>query len=201
MPRQWKVIQTVREKFTCRSCEKITQPPAPFHVIPRGRVGPSLLAMILYAKYGEHQPLNRQSERLCPRGRRPRRLDPGRSCRRRRGRAEPAHRADPPSRLRRRARSWRRHHGAATRQRQDDYRATMDPVPRDRPFAGPDPPAAAFFYSRNRAGDIPPGIWRAMPASCRPMPMPGSATRGKRSRAITEAASEHAKRNSSSKSI
>src|SRR5262249_15015147 len=52
VPRQWKVIQTVREKFTCRVCEKITQPPAPFHVIPRGHVGPSLLAMILYAKYG-----------------------------------------------------------------------------------------------------------------------------------------------------
>ena len=31
IPRQWKVIQTVREKFTCRSCETITQPPAPFH--------------------------------------------------------------------------------------------------------------------------------------------------------------------------
>jgi len=30
VPRQWKVIQTVREKFSCRSCEKITQPPAPF---------------------------------------------------------------------------------------------------------------------------------------------------------------------------
>jgi|GEM_PF-5443804 len=26
IPRQWKVIQTVREKFTCRECEKITQP-------------------------------------------------------------------------------------------------------------------------------------------------------------------------------
>ncbi len=60
--RQWKVIQTVREKFTCRSCEKITQPPAPFHVIARGRAGASLLAMILYAKFGEHQPLNRQSD-------------------------------------------------------------------------------------------------------------------------------------------
>lgn len=31
IPRQWKVIQTVREKFTYRSCEKIGQPPAPFH--------------------------------------------------------------------------------------------------------------------------------------------------------------------------
>ena len=68
VPRQWKVIQTVREKFTCRSCEKITQPPAPFHVIPRGHVGPSLLAMILYAKYGEHQPLNRQSESYAREG-------------------------------------------------------------------------------------------------------------------------------------
>ena len=36
VPRQWKVIQTVREKFTCRDCEKISQPPAPFHPIPRG---------------------------------------------------------------------------------------------------------------------------------------------------------------------
>ena len=61
VPRQWKVIQTVREKFTCRRCEKITQPPAPFHPIARARAGASLLAMILYAKFGEHQPLNRQS--------------------------------------------------------------------------------------------------------------------------------------------
>src|ERR1700751_617919 len=61
-PRQWKVVQTVREKFTCRSCEKITQPPAPFHTIARARAGASLLAMILYAKYGHHQPLNRQSD-------------------------------------------------------------------------------------------------------------------------------------------
>jgi transposase len=63
IPRQWKVIQTVREKFSCRECEKITQPPAPFHVIPRGFAGPSLLAMILFEKFGQHQPLNRQSER------------------------------------------------------------------------------------------------------------------------------------------
>ena len=36
IPRQWKVIETVREKFTCRDCEKISQAPAPFHVIARG---------------------------------------------------------------------------------------------------------------------------------------------------------------------
>jgi transposase len=63
IPRQWKVIQTVREKFACRDCETITQPPAPFHVTPRGFAGPNLLAMILFEKFGQHQPLNRQSER------------------------------------------------------------------------------------------------------------------------------------------
>ena len=63
VPRQWKVIQTVREKFACRECERITQPPAPFHVTPRGFAGPNLLAMILFEKFGQHQPLNRQSER------------------------------------------------------------------------------------------------------------------------------------------
>src|SRR3954468_16164068 len=51
IPRRWKVIQHVREKFTCRDCEKISQAPAPFHVIPRGWAGPSLLAMILFEKY------------------------------------------------------------------------------------------------------------------------------------------------------
>ena len=29
IPLQWKVIQHVREKFSCRACEAITQPPAP----------------------------------------------------------------------------------------------------------------------------------------------------------------------------
>lgn len=68
IPRQWKVIQTVREKFTCRECEKITQPPAPFHVTPRGFAGPHLLAMILFEKFAQHQPLNRQSERYAREG-------------------------------------------------------------------------------------------------------------------------------------
>jgi transposase len=68
IPRQWKVIQTVREKFTCRSCERITQPPAPFHPIARGRAGASLLAMIIHGKFGNHLPLNRQSESFAREG-------------------------------------------------------------------------------------------------------------------------------------
>jgi transposase len=40
IPRQWKVIETVREKFSCRDCEAITQPPAPWndHCCLLGRV-------------------------------------------------------------------------------------------------------------------------------------------------------------------
>jgi transposase len=68
VPRRWFVRQTVREKFTCRDCETISEPPAPFHVVPRARVGASLLAMILFEKYGAHQPLNRQSERYAREG-------------------------------------------------------------------------------------------------------------------------------------
>ncbi len=48
VPRRWKVIQTGRERFSCRRSEAITQPPAPFRVTPRGFAGPSLLAMILF---------------------------------------------------------------------------------------------------------------------------------------------------------
>ena len=68
IPRQWKVIQHVREKFSCRDCETISQAPAPFHVIPRGWAGPSLLAMIVFEKFGQHQPLNRQAERYAREG-------------------------------------------------------------------------------------------------------------------------------------
>ncbi len=68
IPRSWKVIQHVREKFTCRDCEAISQPPAPIHVTPRGWAGPSLLAMILFEKFGQHQPLNRQAERYAREG-------------------------------------------------------------------------------------------------------------------------------------
>ena len=68
VPRQLFVTEHVREKFSCRSCEKISQPPAPFHAIARGYAGPSLLAMIMVDKYANHQPLNRQSEQFAREG-------------------------------------------------------------------------------------------------------------------------------------
>jgi transposase len=67
-PRRWKIIERVREKFSCRDCEAITEPPAPSHPIPRGFAGPSLLAMILVGKFGDHLPLNRQSAAFAREG-------------------------------------------------------------------------------------------------------------------------------------
>jgi transposase len=155
VPRQWKVIQTVREKFTCRFCEKITQPPAPFHVIARARAGASLLAMILYAKFGEHQPLNRQSESFAREG-----IDLDVSTLADWVGACTASLAPLTELIRRHVLATERLHG-------DDTTAPIlakdktvigrlwTYVRDDRPFAGPDPPAAVFFYSRNRGGEHP----------------------------------------------
>jgi transposase len=116
IPRQWKVIQYVREKFSCRDCESISQAPAPFHVIARGWAGPSLLAM------------SRQMRSICPdcvrevwstpavepssRALRPGRralepLDPSRSGRRLRQRASSDLRSPSGLCLRRGTRPWR----------------------------------------------------------------------------------------------
>ena len=68
VPEQWKVIQHVREVFSCRECEKITEAPAPSHPIARGRAGPQLLAEVLHNKYRAHLPLNRQSDLYAAQG-------------------------------------------------------------------------------------------------------------------------------------
>lgn len=68
IPARWFVVQHVRERFSCRTCETIAQAPAPFHPIARGRAGPNLLAEIVTAKYGMHLPLHRQGERFAREG-------------------------------------------------------------------------------------------------------------------------------------
>lgn len=68
VPARHKVIETVREKVACRECAKISQPPAPFHVTPRGMFGPHFLANLAFNKYGLHQPLNAQRDRLDSEG-------------------------------------------------------------------------------------------------------------------------------------
>jgi transposase len=68
IPRRFKLSETVREKFSCRDCGKVSQPPAPFHATPRGFIGSQLLATILFDKFGQHIPLNRQSARFKAEG-------------------------------------------------------------------------------------------------------------------------------------
>jgi transposase len=155
VPRQWKVIQHVREKFSCRTCEAISQPPAPSHPIARGRAGPNLLAHILFSKYGLHLPLNRQSAVYAREG-----ID-----------LDVSTLADwvgaAAAMLMPLVDVIRAHVFAAERIHADD---TTVPVlakgktrtgrqwayVRDnRPFAGLDPPAAVFFYSRDRGGEHP----------------------------------------------
>ena len=155
IPRQWKVIQHVREKFTCRDCEKISQAPAPFHVIARGWAGPSLLAMILFEKYGQHQPLNRQAERYAREGV-PLSLSTladqvGACC---------AVLSPLIERIEAHVFAAQRLHGDDTtvpvlaRGKTDLGRCWVY-VRDDRPFSGPAPPAAMFYYSRDRSGAHP----------------------------------------------
>ena len=155
IPRQWKVIQHVREKFSCRSCEGITQPPAPSHPIARGRAGPKLLAHVLFARYGLHLPLNRQSDVYQREG-----ID-----------LDVSTLADwvgaSAATLMPLIEAIRSHVFTAERIHADDTTVPVlakgkthtgrlwTYVRDDRPFAGPDPPAAAFFYSRDRGGEHP----------------------------------------------
>ena len=62
VPGSFRVIRHVRPKLSCRSCEAITQAPAPSLPIRRGRAGPGLIAHVLVGKYADHLPLHRQAE-------------------------------------------------------------------------------------------------------------------------------------------
>jgi transposase len=157
IPRRWKVIQHVREKFTCRDCESISQAPAPFHVVPRGWAGPNLLAMIAFEKFGQHQPLNRQAERYAKEGV-PISLSTmadqvGAIC----SVLEPLFK-----RVEAHVFAAQRLHGDDTtvpvlaRGKTDIARSWVY-VRDDRPFGGPAPPGAVFYYSRDRGGAHPQG--------------------------------------------
>jgi transposase len=155
IPRRFKVIETVREKFTCRDCEKISQPPSPFHATPRGFIGPQLLATMLFDKFGMHIPLNRQSVRF-----KAERIDlPLSTLADQVGHGTYA--VMPLFQL------IERHVLAAERLHGDDTTIRIlakgkcttgriwTYVRDDRPFAGPAPPAAVYYASGNRRGEHP----------------------------------------------
>jgi transposase len=152
IPASWRVIQHVRERFSCRACETIAEAPAPFHPISRGRAGPELLAEVVFGKFGLHLPLHLQSERFGREG----------------VPIEVSTLAD-----------WvgavttalaplvgliEAHVRSGSRIHLDDTPVPVlakgktrtgrlwTAVRDDRPFGGPDPPAAAYFYSSDRSG-------------------------------------------------
>src|ERR1700756_336426 len=155
VPRQWFVTEHVREKFSCRSCERITQPPAPFHAISRGLAGPSLLAMMLVEKYANHQPLNRQSEHYAREG-----IELSVST-------MADHVGACAATLMPLYELIKAHVFAAERIHGDDTTVPVlakvktrtgriwTYVRDDRPFGGADPPAAVFFYSADRTAIHP----------------------------------------------
>ena len=153
IPRAWKVIQTVREKVSCRDCQTISQPPAPFHVVPRGWAGPSFLAMLLFEKYGQHQPLNRQAERFAREG-----VPLSVSTLADQVGAAASVLMPLYRRIEAHVLAAKRLHGDDTTvpvmaKLKTDIARLWVYVRDDRPFAGADPPAALFHYSRDRRGE------------------------------------------------
>ena len=67
-PVQWRVIRTVRPKYSCRSCEKIVQAPAPVKAIARGKASFATLAHVVVHKWDHHLPLYRQAEMMAAQG-------------------------------------------------------------------------------------------------------------------------------------
>jgi transposase len=154
-PIKWKVIQTVRERFSCRSCETVTQPPAPFHPIARGRAGPNLLAMILEAKFGQHLPLNRQSEAYAFQG-----IELSVSTIADWVGASTANLAPLSAMIDAHVLAAERLHGDDTTVPVLAKGKTITGrvwtyVRDDRPFGGQGPPAAMFCYSRDRTAEHP----------------------------------------------
>jgi transposase len=157
IPGRFQVIRHVRPKYACRHCDAITQAAAPAMPTPRGRAAPGMLAHLLVSKYSDHLPLYRQSEIYAREG-----LDLDRST----------------------LSDWvgqavwlmqpivegiRSHVFAAEKIHGDDTPVpVLEPglgrtrtgrlwvyVRDDRPFCGPAPPAAAYFYSPDRRGEHP----------------------------------------------
>ena len=159
IPARWVVLQTVREKFSCAACETITETPAPFHAIPRGRAGPHLSGRDHGRQVRTASAADPPERGIRPGRRRSRCLDPVRL-----DRAASRWRPRPLSAL------ITEHVMKAERLHADDT-----PVPvlakgktktgrlwtvvrDDRPFAGADPPAAVYFYSPDRKGEHPQAL-------------------------------------------
>tara|TARA_R110001592_G_scaffold197769_6_gene445825 strand:- start:22101 stop:23642 length:1542 start_codon:yes stop_codon:yes gene_type:complete len=157
VPARLRVVRIRRPRYGCRACGTIHQVPAPERPIAKGRATPGLLAQVLVSKFCDHTPLYRQSQIFARQG-----VELSRST----------------------LASWvggacwwleplqtrlAAHVFFSTKLFADDTPiGVLDPgrgrtrtgrlwvyVRDDRPWAGPDPPAAVYFYSPDRKAERP----------------------------------------------
>ena len=157
VPARLRVLRIRRPKYGCRACGTIHQAPAPERPIAKGLASPGLLAHVLVSKYCDHLPLYRQSQIFARNG-----VDLNRSTlanwvggaswwleslhERLAANVFASNKLfaddtsipvlDPGRGRTRTGRFWVYAHD-------------------DRPWAGPDPPAAVFFYSPDRRAERP----------------------------------------------
>ncbi len=157
VPAQLRVLRIRRPKYGCRACGTIHQAPAPDRAIAKGLATPGLIAQVLVSKYCDHTPLYRQAQIFARHGVRIERSTlagwVGGAC----WWLEPLQ-----ARL-------AAHVFASTKLFADDTPLpVLDPgrgrtktgrlwvyARDDRPWAGPDPPAAVYFYSPDRKAERP----------------------------------------------
>lgn len=157
VPARFRVLRIRRPKYGCRVCGTIHQAPAPERPITKGLASPGLLAHVITAKYCDHTPLYRQAQIFARQG-----IDLERStlanwvggaC----WWLEPLHK------------KLAAHVFASQKLFADDTPVpVLDPgrgrtrtgrlwvyARDDRPWAGPDPPAAVYLYSPDRRAERP----------------------------------------------
>src|SRR6202521_1839289 len=157
VPARLRVIRICRPRYGCRECGTIHQAPAPERPIAKGLASPALLAHVLVAKYCDHLPLYRQSQIFARHGVEIDRSTlanwVGSAC----WWLEPLQ-----------ARLAAHVFGSTKLFADDTPIPVLDPgrgrtktgrlwvyARDDRPWSGPEPPAAVYFYSPDRKAERP----------------------------------------------
>jgi transposase len=157
VPARLRVIRICRPRYGCRTCGSIHQVAAPERPIGKGLATPALLAHVLVAKYCDHLPLYRQSQIFARQG-----VELDRSTLANWVGAAVWWLEPLQTRL-------ARHVFASEKLFADDTPIpVLDPgrgrtktgrlwvyARDDRPWNGPDPPAAVYLYSPDRRGERP----------------------------------------------
>jgi transposase len=157
VPARLRVLRIRRPKYGCRACGTIHQAAAPERPIAKGMASPALLAHVLVSKYCDHTPLYRQSQIFARQGVEIERSTlanwVGGAC----WWLEPLQ-----------ARLAAHVFGSAKIFADDTTIPVLDPgrgrtktgrlwvyTRDDRPWSGPDPPAAVYFYSPDWKAEWP----------------------------------------------